>query len=413
VHYIVDTAALPDRTMALSGALSALAKGLDRKVLGPTCSTTVLFNLLLAATGSGKQHVLNCIQSLLRAMDLQECYAASGLSSMQAIEAILEGEGETIEPNVSPLVAIDEAGSWLARISHKSQTGNVSEIPGTLQTLWAWPYGVPWRGSKTKYKEMKDIWDPAFALWGCSTPRKFFEALKLKDVATGFVNRLIVFDAGRGAEHRVEPKYSWQQMPAWLVDGLRQCAGKPCLENRVRRREVDGRIERDYSSIGWTLDAKERWEEYEDSIRNMASEEDREYWIRAPEIAIRLATIEAAYLTPSLSVLDGRWIDLAGLEWAIAVAEASTRMLKAGLDQYGIEDLTKEDIVDRLREKFRVVREMNIGDCHQHCKRRAGGDYSKVDAALTHMVSVGDIEWIEQGYISPGKPTLRYRWLKK
>ena len=36
------------------------------------------------------------------------------------------------------LVTIDEYGSFLTRIASKGQTGNVSEIPGKLQTLWGW-----------------------------------------------------------------------------------------------------------------------------------------------------------------------------------------------------------------------------------------------------------------------------------
>ena len=36
VPYIVDTSALPDRWMALAGALCVLGKALDRKVIGPT-----------------------------------------------------------------------------------------------------------------------------------------------------------------------------------------------------------------------------------------------------------------------------------------------------------------------------------------------------------------------------------------
>ncbi|MGA8698022.1 MAG: hypothetical protein WB689_30155, partial [Xanthobacteraceae bacterium] len=94
VEYIYSTAQLPDRFMALAGALSACGKCLDRKVLGPTGNSTILYILLIAETGSGKQHIINCIRMILRAASMEETIVASGIASVQAIEEILEGRGE-------------------------------------------------------------------------------------------------------------------------------------------------------------------------------------------------------------------------------------------------------------------------------------------------------------------------------
>jgi hypothetical protein len=67
VQYMLDTNALPDRWMALAGALSVCAKALDRKVLGPRDNSVVLFILILAESGAGKNHILNCIKTILKA----------------------------------------------------------------------------------------------------------------------------------------------------------------------------------------------------------------------------------------------------------------------------------------------------------------------------------------------------------
>jgi hypothetical protein len=98
VQYVYDTAQLPDRWLSLSAALSALAKATDRRVLGPRDCSTVLWLLLMAETGAGKQHGLNCIRILLRAMCIEDCLAAGGLGSVQGIEEILEGT-TTIDGN--------------------------------------------------------------------------------------------------------------------------------------------------------------------------------------------------------------------------------------------------------------------------------------------------------------------------
>jgi hypothetical protein len=47
-QYVEDTAALPNRWLSMSTALASLAKGLDRKILGPTGNSVILWTLLVA-----------------------------------------------------------------------------------------------------------------------------------------------------------------------------------------------------------------------------------------------------------------------------------------------------------------------------------------------------------------------------
>src|SRR5262249_34527251 len=161
VQYIMDTARLPDRGMALAAALSACGKAIDRKVLGPGGGSTVLYNILIAETGAGKQHTINCIRSVLAAVEGADKVKASGLASVQAIE-------ELVNDSPSCLVLIDEVGSWLARVS-TSGTGNIAEIPGTLQSLWGWPPEAQWIGTKQKGKDAPSAYGPALAIYGATT----------------------------------------------------------------------------------------------------------------------------------------------------------------------------------------------------------------------------------------------------
>jgi len=200
--------------------LSALAKGTDRRVLGPEDCSTILWIMLVAETGAGKQHGVNCIRMLLRAMGVEQSYAAGGLGSVQGIEEILEGT-TTIAGNESPLVVMDEVGAWLKRISSKGQSGNVSEIPALLQSLWGWSPEAPWVGSKTKGKEMTTVEGPAFSIYGVSTEKKLVGALTVEQIDNGFVNRFLFFNVGRGAPRPVDPRYRFTQMPGWLEAALK------------------------------------------------------------------------------------------------------------------------------------------------------------------------------------------------
>jgi hypothetical protein len=164
---------------------------------------------------------------ILRAAGMEEAIVASGIASVQAIEQILEGKGELIPAQPSPLVLIDEYGSFLSRISSKGQTGNVAEIPSILQTLWGWSPEMEWMGSIKVLKERIQVFGPAFAIFATSTERVFFTALKRKEVAGGFVNRHTLINAGRGAAKRVKPEYNWTQCPSWLVKALQKVSGEP------------------------------------------------------------------------------------------------------------------------------------------------------------------------------------------
>src|SRR5262249_38669500 len=134
----------------------------------------------------------------------------------------------------SPLVIIDEYGSWLSRITSKGMSGNVAEIPSILQTLWGWQPKAAWKGTiKVGRTNLKEVYGPAFSILGSSTDRAFYTAVKSKYVGGGFINRHLSFNAGRGAPRRIKPKYEYTNPPPWLRKALRKIAGKPALiDNR-------------------------------------------------------------------------------------------------------------------------------------------------------------------------------------
>jgi hypothetical protein len=153
---------------------------------------------------------------------------------MQSIEETLEGLGDK-DGNPSVLIEIDEYGSFLTRISSKGQTGNVSEIPATLCSLWGHSPNAEWKGTIKMRKKMITVYGPAFAIFGASIEEIFFKALKNRQISSGFVSRHLVINAGRGAARRVKPKYSWTKCPTWLTEALQEVAGEPApKDNRTR-----------------------------------------------------------------------------------------------------------------------------------------------------------------------------------
>ena len=416
-QYVLDTAGLPDRKMALGVSLSALAKGMDRRVVGPSGNSVILFILIIAETGAGKQHGLDCVRTLLRAMGLEHCYAAGGLASVQSIEEIIEGipGSKGTAPNPNALVVIDEFGSWLLRIM-TGQVGNVAEIPAHLQVLWGLTVDGVWMGIKKLGKEMRGWHSVAFALIGFSTEKAFFGALKDKLLGSGFVNRMLLFNVGRGAAERVDPKYGVNQCDGWLVKALRRVTNLETARDHeamlLPLPGIDGTVItfRDFHRMNWVPKVKELCRAFEKEIRAMPSVQDREIWIRTHDIALRLATIHVFYRCSAV-------VELGDWEWAVGLANHSTQELKDGVDKHMSENLPDADLAECIREfgrsnKHRYIR---LGELHKLLERKTG-DVRKIDAVIWHVVKIGDLIEVppEEARSDPrGKPTTYFKWNRK
>jgi hypothetical protein len=272
---MVDASDLPDRWLALASALVVLAKGLDRKVLGPSGTSTVLYILLMAESGAGKQQAIRTIRMVLKAMGLEHVIAANSLASVQAIE-------EIVEEMPSALILCDEIGGWLNRISATGQTGNVAEIPATLQSLWAWSPELNWIGTKRKGKEMVTVFGPALSIFGDSTEAKLIKGLTKEEIANGFLNRWLLFGIGRGASRRVKPKFHWTEIPKWLEKAIKDVVGKPVdakglVKLTLPKPNGGGEVVlQDFQRIGWGPGAEELWLDFEEDTRGMPSAKDRD-----------------------------------------------------------------------------------------------------------------------------------------
>jgi hypothetical protein len=399
MQYMLDTNALPDRWMALAGALSVCGKALDRKVLGPDENSVVLFILILAESGAGKNHILNCIKTILKAVGLENAFYGTGIASTQSVEQVLEGMGGE-GGNPSVLIEIDEYGSFLNRISSKSQSGNVAEIPAILRSLWGHSPQATWKGSIKMHKKMVEVHGPAFAICGASTEPVSYKALKSRQISGGFVSRHLVFNAGRGAERRIEPKYSWVACPKWLRKALKEVTGPPApLDNSPL---INGlHVVWDWRRIGWGPKAKECWYDYEYKIRSKPSGEDRDVWIRAPEMSLRLATIVAVFRGSDV-------VDLVDLEWAIGVAEYSTTKIVEGLESHYSEDMEQVELIRLVRAKLQHKGTLTKGLLFKICENKTN-DQRKIWGAINHLINLGEAVEIAQS--SVGRPTEgKWKW---
>ena len=142
----------------------------------------------------------------------------------------------------------------------------------------------------------------------------------------------------------------------------------------------------------------------------MPSVEDREVWIRAPDLAVRLATIVAFYrCSPTVDVED--W------EWAVEVVKHSTEQLRVGIDKHMLGRLEQADLAERIREYVRERRGqmVKIGDVKRTFERKVD-DVRKLENVIWHVVGTGDViqlsseEVAERLGTRAGRPTVWLTW---
>jgi hypothetical protein len=199
----------------------------------------------------------------------------------------------------------------------------------------------------------------------------------------------------------VKPKYDWQQCPEWLVEALKKIAGKPApIDNRPVMK--DRWVVTDFRKIGWGPGAEELWQEFENETRDMPTA-DREVWIRAPEFALRCATVVAAFRGPATVV------EVTDLEWAIALARYSVKQLARGLDKHMLEELEQAELVEHIREEFHRRPVLTHGQIRKLCERKVN-DFRKIDVAIDHLVKVEQIVELDEASRA-GRPTRRWQWV--
>jgi hypothetical protein len=127
--WICATARRPQRSLAIGAALTILATACGRHLRGPTGSGTHLYVVCLAPTGTGKDHGLQAVLSLLKASNQQQFIGPSQFISMPAVIKFIQRQPSACCP-------MDEFGAFLKRINKRTASGFEAAISGILRTAW-------------------------------------------------------------------------------------------------------------------------------------------------------------------------------------------------------------------------------------------------------------------------------------
>jgi hypothetical protein len=381
--YAYRSAMYPDRRIALWGALVGLAKILDRRVIGPSGSSTVLYSLLIGASGSGKEDGLQFSTKLLEAAGhgYERLLQGGHLASVQAIEDMIRAT-----PNC--LAVIDELGRWMKTI--QDQSGNVSQLPGTLCKLWGQkPYGryplIRRANREASDGDLVYVQWPTMALAGASVSQLFWNACGDDDISGGFLNRCYFLDAGLGALDEATPDFDpFDPLPRWMEKLIRVVTRNmgpmqnplPIMEGHLGPWRLT-----------WSAQGQDAYRDHVRETRRLPEGRKRDLSIRTTELSARLSTICAVW--------DG-WLEVSPtyFEWGWALAEHSRAELLRGASEYRKVKRDFEVVCDHIKDLLvdGPRRWMDI----RSKSRSAGGQWGMeiVEKALAEVIASGEVREI-------------------
>jgi len=389
--WITDSARRPNRAFALGAALVVLGTAAGRKIAGPTGSGTHLYVLGLADTGSGKDHALNAIPTLMCAAGLERHVGKGEFMSHQAVYTDLMQEPLTVCP-------MDEFGSFLRKVNNRNGSGSEKAITGVLRTAWGKSFStMPSPGWATKASA--PIHSPALSLFGAATDRDFFTAIDGADLDNGFLNRFLLI-ATKARPPSVEPLVSRHTVPEAISDAL--AAIYNVAGPLTRATMHSGGVTEPIQTVGWsTPHVKKAFLAFENRVIDRATADPM--MARASEMAIRLATIRAL----GMQGINDPVVCMDDLEWAMEFAMWSTERLIADAKEHMAENQTERDrakIQRLIRGAGRITQRDLV--------RRTNGFTARQVEEITKLLEVAELIHIE---FSPpganGKRSKIYTWV--
>lgn len=197
----------------LIGALTA------RWVYSHTGTSTALYIIVIAKTGSGKNIGLNAIEQILESLGKAERLVASQITSVGALDDLFKD---------SPTIVniIDEFGDVLSNMDSGSQ----KQLATAMKKVYAshatsqYNFGkYSSNGGKQSRDMRRLIKRPFYSILGLTTSEQFFEAANISMINDGFMNRFIILN-GEDVKPIFNGIETQKELPEDILDHIKHLA---------------------------------------------------------------------------------------------------------------------------------------------------------------------------------------------
>jgi hypothetical protein len=206
VAYSAKTAIKYQPQFDVQTALALGSVAMGRRFVTDNNNMTSLYFLNVGKTGSGKEHANTVIENALEAAGAIHLRGPNGYTSASAVLSALKDKPAHI-------TVIDEFGSMLESASAK---GNQHKKDALTAMMEAWGrqiktmrnlgYSMASATDAQKKAMQIEVKSPSLTMIGMTTPETFYQAIGSIDVASGFLNRLLIVESKRPRELSRNPK---------------------------------------------------------------------------------------------------------------------------------------------------------------------------------------------------------------
>jgi hypothetical protein len=311
VQWVEDHSQFPQRLLAVAAGLALGGALLGRKVMSETGLRTNVYLVGIAKTGRGKEMARTAVKNTLVAAGLSDLLGGEEFASAQGLH-------NRVARCPATLFTPDEFGKTLKALTGDNAQGWEAGIITTLMKLYSSTASIVQGSERADQKLNKriDIEYPCVSLYGTTTPEPFYEALSGGDVASGWLNRMLVLHA---PDERVQYRnvlmghppdklVAWCKAARAMSDGLIGTGGNAIMV------KMDGMSESLFTNFRAEIDTRVDSLEAEPMTASMAA-----LWARAWEQAVKISLILSVGMVPSEELQHCDFeISYRCSEWAIA-----------------------------------------------------------------------------------------------
>jgi len=313
VAYSAKTAIKLQPQFDVQTALALGSVAMGRRFITDNRNMSSLYFLNVGKTGSGKEHANTVIEDALEAAGAMHLRGPSGYTSSSGVLSTLNDQPVHIS-------VIDEFGSMLASASAK---GNQHKKDALTMLMEAWGrqiktlrnvgYSTMMATESQKKALQVEVKSPSLTIIGMTTPETFYEAIGAKDVASGFLNRLLIVESKRPRELSRVPENI--DVPGSVVGWIKAVS---VAEGEGGNLQDNGaEFPPEPVLVPFNLAARKMFTSYEQTIvdrQNASTPMIADMMNRSREIAMRLSLIVA------VSLGDAEITETAA-QWAIDYVE--------------------------------------------------------------------------------------------
>lgn len=326
MNYLTQKAIYIHPNLALGSILATLSTLIGREVYTPTGASVGLYVLLISESGTGKGSYIKSPFSILTKIGLEDLMGCTDFSSSAYIEQV-------IGKKIVSLSCIDEFDTFLRKISSKKASHLEDAMNATLKSLWSVEFGDFFLSKGSLVRPSKKYQTPVFNILGAVTPKALFSSINVESIASGLINRFLFFPTSskvKKGEQDIRPN---TPLPVEVATELQRMYNLTTFSNQKLEEEpCQPKI------IPWeeNTNPQKIYREFDDQISNISNEEDRDLFVRLPELSLRIATIIAVSRDFSKAKITA-----SDIKNAINIVKISGNYLHKGAQKYISENNTQ------------------------------------------------------------------------